>query len=130
MVFRGYACFLYTVTLTLYSLQLVQTNDGTTNFSKDLYLQCIKEKPGNTLISPLSVTNSLVLLTQGAYGVTFEELIHALNLNTDKQVIADEFLKHNEAFVNETGERLEIANKIYIQKGYHLNEHFNCCFKF
>lgn len=87
--------------------------------------QCVKEKPGNVVVSPLSVSNALALLLQGTAGSTFEQLARGLHLGNDKSVAANQFLKHRETLEKNAGAAtLEIANKIYIQEGRHLNKHF------
>lgn len=87
--------------------------------------QCVKEKPGNVIVSPLSVSNALALLLQGTAGSTFEQLAHGLHLGNDKSVAANQFLKHRETLEKNAGAAtLEIANRIYIQEGRHLNKHF------
>lgn len=46
-------------------------------------------------------------------------------MGNDKSVAANQFLKHRETLEKNAGAAtLEIANKIYIQEGRHLNKHF------
>lgn len=85
----------------------------------------MKEKPGNVVVSPLSVSNALVLLSQGTAGSTFEQLRQGLHLGNDKSITANQFLEHRKTLEKNAGAAtLEIANKIYIQEGRHLNKHF------
>lgn len=87
--------------------------------------QCINEKPGNVIVSPLSVSTALTLLLQGTAGSTFEELAHGLHLSSDKSVAANQFLKHRETLEKNAGAAtIEIANKIYVQEGRHLKKNF------
>lgn len=87
--------------------------------------RCVKEKPGNVIVSPLSVSVALALLSQGADGDTFEQLRRTLHLNDDKSVVANQFLEHLEALGENTSDAtLSIANRIYVQNGHQLNKTF------
>lgn len=77
------------------------------------------------IVSPLSVSNALTLLSQGAEGITFEQLSKGLHLGKDKSIAADQFLAHRETLENNLGEsKLSIANRIYIQNGQQLSKSF------
>lgn len=87
--------------------------------------QCVKEQPGNVIVSPLSVSSSLALLLQGAEGTTFEQLRQELHLDKDKSIVATQFLEHREALEHNLGDsKLSIANRIYVQQDYKLNKNF------
>lgn len=87
--------------------------------------ECVKIKPGNVIVSPLSVANALALLSQGTSGQTFEELKNGLHLTSDKAVAASQFLEQRETLEKSVGNAtLSIANQIYIQEGQSLNKNF------
>lgn len=87
--------------------------------------QCVDAKPGNVIVSPLSVTNALALLLQGSNGKTFKELKNGLHLSGDKTILANQFLEHREKLYKNVGEStLSIANQIYVQQGLSLNKNF------
>lgn len=77
------------------------------------------------VISPLSVSTALGLLSYAANGHTFEELKNGLHLTSNKAAIASQFLQHADLLNKNAGNAtFSIANKIYVQKGYKLNKHF------
>lgn len=88
--------------------------------------QCATSKPGNIIISPLSVATSLGLLSQAAEGRTFDELRDGLHLeDSDKDSIADQVDDLYGSVEQNFGDTtLSIANRIYIQQGRELNEEF------
>lgn len=87
--------------------------------------ECIKNKPGNVIVSPLSVSNALVLLSQCADGSTYDQLKQTLHLDNDKSAVANQFLEHREALEKNAGEAtLSIANRIYVQQGNELSKTF------
>lgn len=87
--------------------------------------QCVKEKPGNVIVSPLSVANALALLSQGASGKTFEQLQHGLHLGNDKSATANQFYENCEILKkNAAGATLEVVNQVYVQQGHELNKNF------
>lgn len=87
---------------------------------------CAKSRPGNVIISPLSVANSLALLSQAANSNTFDKLRQGLHLNgSDKLTIADQFNEFYGQLQHSTRNlTLSIANQIYVQKGHKLNASF------
>lgn len=87
--------------------------------------QCVKDKPGNVIISSLSVSTALALLSQAAGGNTYEQLKQALHLSDEKSDTANQFFEHSETLVENAGEAtLSIANGIYVQDGEQLNKNF------
>lgn len=87
--------------------------------------ECVKEKPGNVIISPLSVASALALFSQGTGGNTFEQLKKGLRLNIDKAAAADLFQEYYGLLKESVGEAtLSIANQIYVQNGHDLNQNF------
>lgn len=87
--------------------------------------ECAQSRPGNVIVSPLSVSTALTLLLQASNGKTFEELKKGLHLNGEKATIASAFLQHYELLQRNTGDSIfSIANKIYVKVGYELNKNF------
>lgn len=85
----------------------------------------MKEKPGNVIVSPLSVSSALALLSQGAGDKTYDQLKQTLHLSNDKSATANQFLEHRESLEKSAGEAtLSIANGVYVQQGQHLNKNF------
>lgn len=77
------------------------------------------------IVSPLSVENALVLLSQGTSGYTFEQLKTRLHLSSDKEISANQFLENREILESNAGEStISIANRIYVQQGQQLNKYF------
>lgn len=92
-----------------------------------LLQQCAKSKPGNMVISPLSVATSLALLMQAANGNTFDELRNGLHFKIDdKDIIAEQFNDFYGQLQRSVGSSsLSIANQIYIQQGREINRSFD-----
>lgn len=87
--------------------------------------QCAKDKPGNVIVSPLSVSSALALLSQASAGSTLEQLRQGLHIGNDKSTVANQFLEHREQLEKSAGAAtLEIANRIYVQQGHKLNKNF------
>lgn len=88
--------------------------------------QCAKSKPGNVIISPLSVATLLTLLSQAAEGQTYTELLNGLHLNgMGKASVADQFYAFTEQLKKDMGNaKFSMANQIYIQQGHKLNKNF------
>lgn len=91
-------------------------------------------------MSPYSIAIALSLLSQGARGATFDEIVNALHFSGDKDTIAREF----DAWQTELSEctdakhlpsptpgpwsdeplLLTVANKMYVKSGYELSPEF------
>ena len=85
----------------------------------------MKEKPGNVFVSPLSVSNGLVLLSQAAEGNTFEQLKRGLHLGNDKSISATQYHGYRKTLEKSAGQAtFTIANRIYVQQGHQLNKNF------
>lgn len=77
------------------------------------------------IISPFSTAMLLTLLSQATNGKTFDELRRGLYLNSDKSIVADQYKEFDRLIRKSAGEsELMIANQIYVQRGYQLNEGF------
>lgn len=65
------------------------------------------------------------MLSQGANGATYQQLVNGLNIKTDKAIAADEFDNFNQKLRQDAGSAaLSTANQIYIKIGYELNRTF------
>lgn len=77
------------------------------------------------IISPFSAAMALSLLSQATEGRTFEEVRKGLHLSGDKATIADQFHQYYGLLQKSAGQsELLIANRIYVQQGHQLKEHF------
>lgn len=82
-------------------------------------------KPGNVIVSPLSVSIALALLSQGAGDDTYEQLRQTLHLSDNKLIVANQFHEHLETLEESAGDAtLSIVNRIYVQNGHQLNKTF------
>lgn len=123
MAFKNYNCLLFIFLIFFKEIKTNEVSKGISNFSKEFYLQTIKE--GNVVVSPYSVSNSLILLIQGAYGESFDEMTQAVHLNFEHENVAHEFLKYSRDFNKKLDfVTFETINKIYVHKHYNLNNRF------
>ncbi|XP_055317899.1 antichymotrypsin-2-like isoform X3 [Sitodiplosis mosellana] len=122
--------FLFTVLFAFYSImasqvQVTDLTKGISSFALDFYQECAQSKPGDVIISPLSVASALALLSQGSGGNTFEQLRQGLHLTGDKATAANQFAEYYGLLEKSVGKStLSIANQIYVQKGYEINKNF------
>lgn len=80
---------------------------------------------GDLIASPFSVFSALCLLSQGADGDTYQQLVNGLNMNNDKAIVADEFQNINQKLHQDAGSaEMSIANQIYVMVDYELNQTF------
>ncbi|KAJ6640748.1 Serine protease inhibitor 42Dd [Pseudolycoriella hygida] len=117
--------FLFIFGVNATPVAVSEVSNSISLFANDLYSQCVNVKPGNVIISPLSVVTSLALLRQGTSGETSEQLKTALHSHNDKSTVANQFLAHREALQKSLGQStLSIANRIYFNEGYQLVKNF------
>lgn len=77
------------------------------------------------VISPYSVANALVLLSQAADGKSSEELNSKLHLTSEKSLNADLYGAYHSLLTRNAGNStLSLANQIYLQQGYILKKQF------
>lgn len=77
------------------------------------------------IISPISVSNALVLISQAAGGRTYEELKNGLHLTGNRTTVADQFLtKYRQLYRGVGRASFSVANRVYVQQGYELNKSF------
>ncbi|KAM4693825.1 neuroserpin [Discoglossus pictus] len=121
--------------LSLFSLAVLQTaliatnvhDETITDLSVKVYheLRAIKEDE-NIFFSPLSIAIALGMVELGAHGSSLKEIRHALGY--DKLKNGEEFsLFKDLSNMMTTQERhyvLSIANSLYLQNGFHINDKF------
>lgn len=67
----------------------------------------------------------MCLLSQGADGDTYQELVRSLNINNDRTIVANQFHDFYQKLQKSAGSTtMSIVNQIYVQIGYHLNQTF------
>lgn len=94
-------------------------------FSIALVKEVVHSSSDNVIISPYSVANALVLLSQATGGNSFEQIKNVLNLNYEKAEIADQFFNFYNALVESAGNAtFTVANEVFVQEGSKLNANF------
>lgn len=77
------------------------------------------------VISPYSVANALVLLSQATNGKSFDELQNQLHVVSDKTLSADLYAAYLALLQRSAGNAtFTMANQIYLQQGYLLKKQF------
>lgn len=77
------------------------------------------------IYSPHSMAVAMALASQGAQGVTFDEIRNGLHLSGDQNAVAEQFSKSNIELTKNIGKAtLKIANKVYVKEGYELKPAF------
>lgn len=67
----------------------------------------------------------MCLLSQGANGDTYQELVNSLDIDDDRAVVADQIQSYYQKLLKSAGSTtMSIANQIYVQIGYRLNQTF------
>ncbi|GLV38020.1 Serpin 42Da [Carabus blaptoides fortunei] len=93
-------------------------------FAARVYEDIKNTKEGNLLICPLSVQTVLALVQAGAKTQTSDEIGRALNLPEDKTKTQQGFHKLMQSLNNADKVTLDIANKVYIAKGFQIASGF------
>lgn len=75
------------------------------------------------IISPLSVANSLALLTQATNGTTYAELRKGLHLSINKTAIANQFYDLNSK-IKDDNYTIATVNQVYVQEKCGISEQF------
>lgn len=96
---------------------------GNGEFTKNLYT-ILAKKPGNVFFSPISIHAILSLVYQGATGRTQEAFTKTLNV-PDVRVAASGYKDVMSRLNSVTDVTLLIANKVFLQENYKLQEAFN-----
>ncbi|XP_017866037.1 PREDICTED: alaserpin-like isoform X2 [Drosophila arizonae] len=104
---------------------LAEFSQRLVEFSNNLYGNLIALKPNtNVVFSPFSIQTCAAMARLGAEGETAAQLDRGLGLvSSDPQQIAESF--HQVLAEYEKSSILRIANKIYVQQNYELNDDFN-----
>lgn len=77
------------------------------------------------IISPLSVSITLALLSEGAYGGTYNELKTGLYLSGNKTTTANQFQEYIAMLKKSAGKSiLSLANRVYVQQGREIKQQF------
>lgn len=78
------------------------------------------------VISPYSVANALLLLSQAANGTSLDELNAKLHFIPDNSFTADLYAAYHKSVLTRNAGKttLTMANKIYLQRGYILKKQF------
>lgn len=67
----------------------------------------------------------MCLLSQGANGDTYEELVNSLDIDDDRTVVAKQLQNYYKSLQKSAGSTtMSIVNQIYVQIGYQLNQTF------
>lgn len=65
------------------------------------------------------------MLSQGANGDTYQQLVNSLDLSDDRTVVANQFQSYYQKLQKTAGSTtMSIVNQIYVQIGYQLNQTF------
>lgn len=89
------------------------------------FQQFVQSTNGNVIFSPITILNSLALLSTAANGVTYEQMRRTLYLDDNITFTANHFHEINRHLEN-TDEKatVSMANQIYVNEHYILNETF------
>jgi serpin B len=94
------------------------------DFNGALYQKIVAGKPGNVVMSPISVQIAVSMAYMGAHGETEAEMKKSLQYSGyDKNSVSDSFKGVIKEL--ESSEGLKIANKIYLKDGYTIKPNFN-----
>lgn len=105
---------------------IYRSNSHWTFFLLSRKQECAKTKPGDIIVSPLSVASVLGLLSQAANGTTYDEIKRGLYLYPRKGEVADQYQKlYNSLDKNKGPATLSLVNQIYVQKGNELSPTFS-----
>ncbi|XP_032589864.1 alaserpin isoform X3 [Drosophila grimshawi] len=107
------------------STNLAEFSRRLAKFSVNMYGKLVASKPNtNVVFSPFSIQTCAAMARLGADGETAAELDRGLQLvSSDVAKIAESF--HQVLAAYEKSTILRIANKIYLMKGYELNDEFS-----
>lgn len=80
---------------------------------------------GDVIISPFSVFNAMCLLSQGANGDTYQELVNSLDIDDDRTVVANQIQSYYQSLQKSAGSTtMSVVNQMYVQLGIRLNQTF------
>nr|CAD7460344.1 unnamed protein product [Timema tahoe] len=88
-----------------------------------------KAKPGNIIVSPLSLEVVLAMAHFGARGETAEQIATGISLPAERNLALDGFRHLLSSFKSTSNITLEIANKVFTQQNYVIKEDFQALVK-
>lgn len=72
------------------------------------------------------MVTALALLSQGAQGNTFDQIVHGIHLEANKMAIANGFATLNKLLSENAGQStLSIANRLYVHQDYQIQQSFH-----
>lgn len=97
---------------------------ASTRFASELYQKSVENKNGNIIISPLSIQTALSMALLGSMQETEREMKSAMHYALfSKKVVASSFDEVFQTIKKIPG--LNLANKLYIKKGFSVKLKFN-----
>ncbi len=97
---------------------------GNTEFAFALYNEA-REKPGNVVFSPYSISSALAMTYDGARGETAQQMANVLHFPPDRKQLHPAFRELNGALTKRSdGLELSIANALWGQKGMTFHTEF------
>lgn len=98
---------------------------GSNKFAYDLYTNCVAEKGGNVIISPISVETALSMVYMGAKGATAAQMALGMHYeNADPQAVAAKVGGVAKSYQAENSP-VSIANKVYVMENYAIKREFH-----
>jgi len=94
---------------------------GNNRFAIDLYAR-LREHPGNLFVSPNSISTALAMTYAGARAETAEQMAKTLHFSLPQDQLPPAFaalIKSLETSDSTRGYRLNVANRLWGQRGYH-----------
>ena len=101
-------------------------NKGVNDFTFNMFRTMNAEHPQTSLVtSPLSAATLLAMLNDGAWGKTREELLTVLGfLDAKTRGMNEYFQKLMDTTADDATTKLQMANAIYVRKGYEFKPAF------
>lgn len=102
-------------------------NKGVNDFTFNMFRTMTAEHPQTSLVSsPLSAATLLAMLNDGAWGKTREELLTVLGfLDAKTRGMNEYFQKLMDTTADDATTKLQMANAIYVRKGYEFKPAFS-----
>ncbi len=124
----------FIVSICILSLLIIQGESAPSNldflvrrnsaFAVDIYKK-LSEGKGNVFLSPFSISSALAMTYAGARGQTAEEMARALHFDLPQEELHQGFSELFKRLDSSgKGYKLNIANALWGQKGYHFEPDF------
>lgn len=100
--------------------------EGNTAFALELYAR-LKDNKGNLFLSPYSVSSALAIAYRGAEGTTEQQMAETLHFPLDQDECHAGMAKLRKALISANRRRgieLNVANGLWLQKGYEFRDDF------